>query len=90
MSGAPAQSYKINGEGVAGGGETGSRAQNTSSMQGVNAPNLTGGVNDSQTSGPQQEIAGTLPTDFTLSNTKADPKVPLNTLVSSFFRSDGD
>ena len=34
-----------------------------------------GGVDrQEQTRGPQQEIAGTLPTDFTLANTKAESK----------------
>ena len=66
MSGPPAQGYKISGDGYAGGGSDGAKGQNTS----VGYP----GGSGEQPDGPAQEIAGTLPNNFSLGQTKAESK----------------
>ena len=66
MSGPPAQGYKISGDGYAGGGSDGTKGQNTS----VGYP----GGSGEQPNGPAQEIAGTLPNNFSLGQTKAESK----------------
>ncbi|PWN37527.1 uncharacterized protein FA14DRAFT_159545 [Meira miltonrushii] len=72
MSGPPAQGYKISGDGYAGGGPDGSKGQNTS----IGYP----GGSGEQANGPAQEIAGTLPNNFSLGQTKAESKGEENTI----------
>lgn len=74
MSTAPSQSYKTSAYMEPGGGVHGGSGAENPSQSAYTAGNSAGATASGETSGPQQEVAGTLPTDFTLSNTKAEVK----------------
>ncbi|KAN0063753.1 hypothetical protein ACQY0O_003803 [Thecaphora frezii] len=79
----PTQSYSISTTGILGGGPEGlpSKRSSNGPVQHSSLGGNAASASEPQTStGPQQEVAGTLPNNYSLGVTKADSKVPTDTV----------
>ncbi|EPQ27115.1 uncharacterized protein PFL1_05397 [Pseudozyma flocculosa PF-1] len=79
----PSQSASISSTGQLGGGSDGlpsKRSANGNPNQSAFGGNAASATGPQTSTGPQQEVAGTLPNNYSLGSTKADYKVPTNTV----------